>query len=157
MVSTITASCISFCTKSVFKTEAFASFQTIPIEFFGLLTFCALRYYCKNIRMYLTNQSDLMGYQLTLTISHDSTLHIFYFKTIPHYTQIHFYIHVTSREILTFYDNYHLHPREVERCFMEDWQQMISFRFESPHVAVVGFRLSSYSHHAGTHSRIVFD
>ena len=87
----------------------------------------------------------------------DSTLHIFYFKIIPHYTQIHFYILVTSREILTFYDNYHLHPREVERCFMEDWQQMISFRFESPHVAVVGFRLSSYSHHAGTHSRIVFD
>ena len=74
-----------------------------------------------------------------------------------HNIQIHFYIHFTLRVFLTFHDNYHLHRREVERCFMEDWQQMISFRFESPHVAIVGFRLSSYSHHAGTHSRVVFD
>ena len=119
-----------------------------------MLTFCPLRYYCKKIRMNLTNW---IHYFVKFIVSYVSTLQIFYFKIIPNFIQIHIYIHVTSREILTFYDNYHLHPREVERCFMEDWQQMISFRFESPHVAAVGFRLSSYSHHAGTHSRIIFD
>ena len=156
MDSKITASCISCCTESVFKTEAFASFETMQIEFFGVLTFYPLRYYCRNIRMYITNQSNYFVMFLIFAI-YVSTLHIFYFKIIPHFIQIHFYIHVTSRVFLTSHDNYHLHRREVERCFMEDWQQMIFFRFESPHVAIVGFRLSSYSQHAGTHSRVIFD